>query len=139
MFSHDLVSTGGPHSATQFIHHRAGKFIFKGNLLAEQTSSESRPFLMAGTFPITGQGAPFCQATLRKLSACSDRAVNPYLSDERRRAFAHSCWAVTLLARETFKSVPAECINKRAGLPEEVDAGIPRRNSAVPTSRGATS
>lgn len=41
-------SSAGPHSASQFMHHRAGKFIFKGNLSAGKRSGERRWFSMRG-------------------------------------------------------------------------------------------
>ena len=35
-------SSAGPRSASQFMHHRGGKFIFKGNVSAEKWSDERR-------------------------------------------------------------------------------------------------
>jgi hypothetical protein len=90
------------HSATQFIHHRTGKFIFKGNLSAEKTSSESRQFSMRG-FLFASPGNLIIRGCTSRLPAqarvLSERHLRQYrhaqtgllisINRMRRAAFAH--------------------------------------------------
>jgi len=85
-------SSAGPRSASQFMHHRGGKFIFKGNVSAAKRSDQRRRPPCGGLL-VTSSHLGFrrqpacCRTTLTTVSACSDRPVQPYSSDEAPRSY----------------------------------------------------